>query len=95
MLLEYSYVLNIGAGLFLALAQSIYIVQIIKKQITPSLFTWLGWSILVGVSLISQIVEFGWNWTLIGHLFSAIGCTSIFIVSLLINNYVIRRIDWK
>ena len=92
---EYIFIVNLIAGLFLASAQSIYIVQIIKKQITPSLLTWMGWSILVTVALISQIVEYGWNWTLMGHLFSALGCTAIFIVSFVSKNFVILSKDWR
>lgn len=95
MVQEYSFIVNLIAGLFLASAQSIYIIQVIKKQITPSLLTWMGWSILVSVALISQIVEYGWNWTLIGHVFSAFGCTFIFISAFVSKNFVIRSKDWR
>ncbi len=94
MVQHYSYVINIVAGMFLATAQTIYIIQILKKQITPSLFTWMGWSVLVGVALLSQLIELGWNWTLIGHLFSAIGCTLIFLIAWITKNYVVLRRDW-
>jgi hypothetical protein len=94
MLREYSFALNIIAGLFLAAAQSIYIVQILKKQITPSLLTWLGWSILVGLALFSQLIEYGWDWALIGHLFSAFGCTFIFFSAFFTKNFVILSKDW-
>ena len=88
MVQEYSFIVNLIPGLFLASAQYIYVIQVIKKQITPSLLTWMGWSILVSVALISQIVEYGWNWTLIGHVFSAFGCTFIFISALVSKNFV-------
>lgn len=91
---DYAILINLFAGLFLAVAQSIYIVQLVRKQITPSLYTWLGWSILVVVGLVSQLVEYGWNWTLVGHLFSAIGCTAIFIFSIVSGSYVVRSKDW-
>lgn len=91
---EYQFILNLIAGLFLALAQLIYITQVVKKQIKPSLFTWLGWSILVGVALISQLYKYGWSWTLTGHLFSAFGCFFIFVSSMLSNNFSLLRKDW-
>ena len=86
--------LNFGAGTFLVLAQTIYIIQVIKKEITPSLFTWLGWFILVSVALISQLAELGWNWTLVAHLFSAIGCTGIFLSAYITKNYVVVSKDY-
>lgn len=95
MILKYLFLLNIIAGLILASAQTIYIAQVIKRVITPSLLTWMGWSILVGVSLISQIIELGWHWTLIGHLFSTLGCIFIFLFSLFSRNFIIQSRDWK
>jgi len=94
MIKEYEFIVNVIAGMFLAVAQFIYIYKIAKKQITPSLFTWLGWSILVGVSLFSQIYEYGWNWALMGHLFSAFGCFIIFISTLITKNFIVVKKDW-
>ncbi len=91
----YSYLLNILAGVFLASAQSIYIIQVVRKKITPSAITWLGWSLLVGIAFVSQILHYGWDTVLFGHLFSAIGCTFIFLFSFLSKNYVIDKKDWK
>ena len=73
MLANYSFLINIFAGLFLASAQLVYIVQVVKKQVKPSVITWSGWSFLVGIALVSQWIEFGWEWALVGHLFSALG----------------------
>lgn len=94
MLANYSFLLNIFAGLFLSSAQLIYIVQVVKKQVTPSVITWSGWSFLVGIALVSQWIEFGWEWTLVGHLFSALGCTFIALFALLSKNYTIYKKDW-
>ncbi len=94
MLGPYEYWINSVAGGFLVLAQGIYILQVIKKQITPSLFTWLGWFILVGVSLWSQWITFGWQWILVGHLFSALGCFGIFVSALLTRNFQVRKQDY-
>ena len=95
MILEYQFAINLIAGVFLALAQSIYLIQVLKKQITPSLLTWFGWSILVTVALVSQIIEYGWDWTLTGHLFAAFGCTFIFLSAFFTKNFVMRKEDWR
>ncbi len=87
-------VLNALAGLFLVSAQIAYIRKLLKKEITPSAITWLGWSLLVGIALVSQWQEMGWNWSLVGHFFSATGCGFIFVFTLLSKNYVIRSNDW-
>lgn len=91
---NYESIIAIFGGLFLVTGQIIYIYQVVKKNITPSLLTWMGWSILVGVSLYAQIVEYGWNWALIGHLTSFMGCTAIFIASWISGHYVIVKKDW-
>lgn len=90
---DYSFLLNILAGALLVTGQSVYIFQVWKKQIKPSLFTWLGWSVLVGVALFSQVMEWGWNWTLTGHIMSAVGCTVIFISTLLSRHFVVLPKD--
>ena len=90
---SYLFLLNIAAGLILMIAQFIYIRQVYRKEITPSLFTWFGWAVLVGVSLVAQFIHFGWTWILVGHTFSALGCLSIFLVALFSKNYQIGRRD--
>lgn len=91
---NYEYIINLVAGSFLVLAQSIYIILVVRRKITPSLFTWLGWSVLVGVSLVSQWAELGWNWVLVGHLFSALGCSGIFIAAMATRNFQLLREDY-
>lgn len=94
MIIDASNAWNITGGAFLATAQLIYIIQIIRKKITPSIITWLGWALLVGVSFIAQITQYGWNTVLIGHMFSGLGCGMIFLVSLLSKHYSINSKDW-
>lgn len=93
-ILEYSYYLNVVASLFLATAQIIYIVQLVRKKITPSVITWMGWTLLVGVSFVSQLEQYGWDWVLLGHLFSGLGCALIFLFSFFTKQYIIHRKDW-
>lgn len=92
--IQFEYLINLFAGVFLVTAQVIYILLIIRKKITPSLFTWLGWAILVGVGLISQLYEYGWSWVLIGHLFSALGCLFIALTAIITKNYQVLKQDY-
>ena len=89
-----AYLINIIASIFLATAQVIYIVRLIRRKVTPSVITWLGWAVLVAVSFVSQISDYGWNWVLMGHLFSGLGCTMIFVFSFFFKQYVIHPKDW-
>lgn len=93
-ILDNSYFLNVLASIFLASSQIIYIVQLIRKKITPSVITWLGWTLLVGISFVSQLNQYGWNWVLLGHLFSGMGCTLIFLFSFFSGHYIIQKRDW-
>lgn len=82
------------AGSLIITAQGILLRDVYKGKMKPSLLSWLGWALLMGTSLVSQIAGAGWQWSLIGLLFSTMGCFAIFFLSLLMNNYQIRRSDW-
>lgn len=88
------FTLNLIAGIVLFSAQVIYIRQVFRKEVRPSILTWVGWSLLAGISLMSQIIEFGWNWTLMGHSFSVFGCVVICISSVAFKSYFLNRLDW-
>lgn len=91
---QFEFIINVIAGFFLVLAQSIYITQVIRKKITPSLLTWLGWAFLVGISLVAQLIEFGWSWVMMGHLFSALGCFGIFVSAVITKNFQVLKQDY-
>jgi hypothetical protein len=74
--------------------QGIYIIDVIRKKIVPSLLTWFGWALLMGVSLIAQIVESGWTYSQFGMITAALGCLAIGVTALILNNYSLKKIDW-
>jgi hypothetical protein len=87
-------ILSLLAGILIVLAQLIYISQVVKKQVTPSVMSWIGWAIFIGTSFIAQLIELGWNWSLIGLLLSTIGCATISVYSLLSKNFTLKNRDW-
>lgn len=82
------------AGILIIAAQGILIRDVYKEKMQPRLLSWLGWALLMGTSLVSQIASIGWQWSLTGLLLSTLGCFAIFFLSLLMDNFQIRRSDW-
>ncbi|MGB3074844.1 MAG: hypothetical protein WBB36_05965 [Chitinophagales bacterium] len=91
-LLEQS--LSIIAGLLIIAAQLLLLNDVYRRKMKPSLLSWLGWTLLMGTSLVSQIAGAGWQWSLVGLLLSTMGCFAIFILSLLLDNFLIKKADW-
>lgn len=88
-------IISFVAGGFIAAAQIMLVVDVFRKRFTPSLLSWLGWGILMGTGLISQVLEQGWEWSQTGLLFSTIGCMVIFSTAWANKNYLMVRADWK
>lgn len=86
--------IGIIAGILIFSAQLVYLNGVIKSTVTPSVLSWLGWAILMLVSLVSQIVAEGWDWSQTGICISALGCSIIGITALLKSNYRIAKSDW-
>ncbi|HXO75069.1 MAG TPA: hypothetical protein VN824_07550, partial [Puia sp.] len=68
---------GVVAGMVIFSAQVIYLVNTLKGKIRPSVLSWLGWALLMGTSLVSQIVGKGWQWSLTSILCSTIGSLAI------------------
>lgn len=88
------HILSLIAGAFILSAQIILIRDVVKKKIQPGLLSWAGWFLLMGTGLLSQILEGGWEWSLVGLLLSVIGCFAIFSISLFLKNYLLKKSDW-
>jgi hypothetical protein len=88
-------VLGLLAGSLIATAQLIYLMNTLKRKIIPSVLSWLGWALLMGTSLVSQILGIGWQWSLTSLLLSTIGATSIAITAFCIRNFSLVKADWK
>lgn len=87
-------ILSVAAGLLIFTAQVILLNDVIKNKISPGLLSWIGWSLLMGTSLISQILDAGWQWSLMGLLISTLGCLAIFFTAWKLNNYLFKKSDW-
>ena len=80
-------------GLMMA-TQVMYISDVIHKKIKPSLLSWFGWALLMGVSLWSQILESGWEYSQFGMITATLGCVAIGVTALILDNYSLKKIDW-
>ncbi len=87
--------LSFLAGLFIVIAQITLLYDVYKRKISPGLLSWLGWALLMGTSLIAQLLHKGWESSLIGLGLSTIGCTLIFFTAWVLHNYLIKRSDWQ
>ena len=76
-------------------AQVIYLTNTIRRKIRPSVLSWIGWSFLMGTSVVSQVIAKGWQWSMTSVLSSAVGCLTIGLVALFSGNYSLERGDWK
>lgn len=88
-------IVGVAAALVISGAQVIYIVNTIRRRIRPSVLSWVGWSFLMGTSVVSQVVGKGWQWSLASVLSSAVGCLTIGLVALFSGSYSLHRGDWK
>jgi len=88
-------ILGVLAALIISSAQVIYVVNTIRRRVRPSVLSWVGWSFLMGTSVVSQVLAKGWQWSMTSVLSSAVGCLTIGLVALLSGNYSLERGDWK
>src|ERR1700748_1189525 len=85
--------LGLLAGMVIGSAQLIYLLNTLRKKVTPSVLSWFGWACLMGTSVVSQAVAIGWQWSLMGTLCSTICSLTIATVALLSKNYSFRSAD--
>ncbi len=86
-------ILGVLGALVISTGQVIYILNCLRKKITPSVLSWFGWACLMGTSLVSQIVHKGWQWSMTGIASSTVGCLMIAVVAWISGNFSFRRID--
>ena len=88
-------ILSFLAGIFIFAAQITLVVDVFKRKISPSLLSWLGWALLIGTGFVAQVVEQGWEWSLLGLLLSTLGCFVIFFTAWILKNYLMVKSDWR
>lgn len=80
------------AGLLLVIATTAYIISVIKSPTNkPRILSWIGWSLLMGITVFSQIFDAGWQWSQVGLFVSIIGCLIIAIIAIKKNQYEIKK----
>ena len=87
--------IGVVAGMIIFSAQVIYLVNTLRGKVRPSVLSWLGWALLMGTSLVSQVVGKGWQWSLTSILCSTIGSLAITLAALLSRNFSLAAKDWK
>jgi hypothetical protein len=85
--------LGVLAGLVIGSAQLIYLLNGLKRKVTPSVLSWFGWACLMGTSLVAQVMGKGWQWSMTGILCSTVGCVVIAGVAWFSGNYSFRKVD--
>jgi hypothetical protein len=85
--------LGVLAGLVIGSAQLIYLLNGLKRKVTPSVLSWFGWACLMGTSLVAQVIGKGWQWSMTGILCSTVGCIVIAGVAWFSGNYSFRKVD--
>jgi hypothetical protein len=89
------YILLIAGSLTIASPLS-YLYQVGKKKVRPSILSWYGWSVLMGISIISQIVTEGWSSNLLTITLSAVGCFTIaFSARHFLGHFSLNKKDWS
>jgi hypothetical protein len=84
-----------GVAICLMVAtQLMYMLDVIKLRIKPSVLSWFGWALLMGVGMLAQIVESGWEYNQLPIIAATIGCVSIGFTALMLKNYCLNKVDW-
>ena len=91
---NFELIIGLIAGALIIASQFVFIIKIWKGKVTPSLFSWLGWAVLIGQSFFAQYAESGWEWALVGIGISALGCLLISLTALIKRNFSLRKVDW-
>jgi hypothetical protein len=73
-------------------AQAIYIIDIHKGKVKPSVLSWFGWGLITGMGWLVNKGE--WNWSQFPLLGSAVGSMIIGLYSILIGTFQIAKHDW-
>jgi hypothetical protein len=71
-----------------------YLIGILKNEVKPRPLSWLGWSMLLGIGIFSQIYQIGFNTSMLITISSAVVCLSIFLISLVRKQSKNEKIDY-
>ena len=82
------------AGILITITQAIYVRDVYRKKVKPSVLSWVGWALLLGTGIGAQIIEEGWDWSQSGIMLAAFGCGAISITAIFSKNFTLERKDW-
>ena len=77
------------------LAQVAYFRDILKRRVLPSVLSWFGWALLMGMGFLSVVLSEGWGWSHFGILVASIGCVIIAATALFTKQYSLEKRDWS
>ncbi len=86
-------IIGFVAGATISSAQVVLIRDTWTRKISPSLFSWIGWGLLIGVGCLSQWLEEGWEHSLTGLAASAVGCFLVAGIAFAKGNYLLNKSD--
>lgn len=92
---EYKHILTLFTGALIIIAQVNYIYGVCTRKNKPAVLSWIGWALLMGVSLFSQVISKGWSLNLIGLSLSTSGCLLIAILAFFLQNFEYKKADLK
>jgi len=82
------------SGMLATFSPLIYLYKLSKKEVRPSILSWFGWSVLMGISIFSQVVSAGWSSGLAIVMVSASGCFIIaFSARYIFRHYAVEKKD--
>ncbi len=82
------------ASVLIFFGQLTYFRDVWQKKIAPSVLSWYGWALLMGILIVVQVVSTGWDWSLMSLTSCTFGCVAIGTVSLVKKNYQLLKQDW-
>ncbi len=87
-------IIGVIAGGLIVIAQITYLTNTIRKKVSPSILSWLGWAMLMGGSFFSQVLSKGWEWSQTGLILSTIGCLIISTFAIALKTFSLKPGDW-
>lgn len=87
-------IIGVAAGSLTILAQGTYFITLMKRKVKPSILSWFGWSVLLGVSFYSQLEGKGWQWSQTSLILSSVACFLIPAGAIALGYYSLIKRDW-
>jgi len=87
-------IISVAAGIILFCASLYYMKDVGRRKVKPRIFSWMGWFILMAMSLTVSILKTGWQWNQAGVLVSTLSAFTVSLIALRTKNFIIKKIDF-